>query len=77
MKPMKWWMLAGFLAAAFTLKAQTNMELTPRQQSLVEIAALEAKGDMERLEKAIHGGLENAGNEWLEPVGDEVYDKLK
>lgn len=35
------------------------MELTKRQQSLVEIAAFEAKGDMAHLESAINEGLEN------------------
>ena len=35
------------------------MEMTKRQQSLVEIAAFEAKGDMARLESAINEGLEN------------------
>lgn len=46
------------LFSTVMLKAQ-NMELTKRQQSLVEISALEAKGDVARLEKAIGNGLDS------------------
>ncbi len=46
------------LLATISLKAQ-NMELTERQKSLVEISALEAKGDVARLEDAISDGLDN------------------
>lgn len=50
--------LMAALFAAVTLKAQ-NMELTERQQSLVKISALEAKGDVARLGNAIGEGLDN------------------
>lgn len=47
------------MTGAFTLKAQNNMELTKREQSLVELAALEAKGDIARLGNAIDKGFDN------------------
>ncbi len=51
--------LTAALFAAVTIQAQDNMILTERQQSLVEISALEAKGDMARLNDAIRDGLNN------------------
>lgn len=59
MKLIKWCLVTVLLLGTFTLKAQNKMELTKRQQSLVEIAALEAKGDVARLENAINNGLDN------------------
>lgn len=50
---------AAIIISAITLKAQNNMELTKRQQSLVAISAFEAKGDLARLEDAVHKGLDN------------------
>ena len=46
------------LAALTALKAQVNM-LTPQRQGLAAIAALEAKGDLAGLSKAIDEGLDN------------------
>lgn len=48
------------VAACHPINAQQNMEniLNPRQQSIVAIACLEAKGDLEDLSKAIHTGLD-------------------
>ncbi len=51
-------MLAAVLFSTVTLKAQ-NMGLTEKQQSLVEISALEAKGDVVRLGNAIDKGFDN------------------
>ncbi len=48
-----------FITSAGTLKSQNKMELTNRQKSLVEISALEAKGDLANLKKAINIGLDN------------------
>lgn len=59
MKLIKMWMVAAILLGTTMLKAQNEMELTKREQSLVEISALEAKGDMTRLTSAINNGLEN------------------
>ena len=50
---------ALLLFFAINVKAQGNMTLTPRQQSLSAIAGLEAKGDMPRLYEAINEGLDN------------------
>lgn len=50
---------AAFLLGTLSLKAQNNMVLTKRQQSLVEIAALEAKGDVTHLEDVLNGAFEN------------------
>lgn len=46
-------------SACHPINAQQNMEnvLNLRQQSIVAIACLEAKGDLEHLSKAIHTGL--------------------
>ncbi len=49
---------AAALLLSIPLKAQ-DMALTPRQQSLSTIAALEAKGDIEGLAKALDAGLDN------------------
>lgn len=52
--------LIALLTATTTLtKAQQNMVLTARQQSLSAIAGLEAKGDLQRLYAAIDEGLDN------------------
>jgi 4-carboxymuconolactone decarboxylase len=45
--------------SAGTLKSQNMMNLTNRQKSLVEMAALEAKGDLANLKNAINKGLDN------------------
>lgn len=50
---------SAIIFSAITLNAQNKMELTKKQQSLVEISALEAKGDMARLYMAIDAGLGN------------------
>lgn len=55
----KLWIAAAFLLCTFTLKAQNKMELTNKQQSLIEISAFEAKGDTEHLRTAINNGLDN------------------
>lgn len=49
----------ALLLMAVNIKAQQNMILTARQQSLSAIAGLEAKGDMNRLYTAIDKGLNN------------------
>ena len=48
------------IAACHPIKAQENMEnvLNQRQQNIVAIACLEAKGDLENLSGAIHTGLD-------------------
>ena len=51
-------LLAASLLAVCQSNAQPNMELTPKQQSLVAIAAMEAKGDIEGLRKALNDGFE-------------------
>jgi 4-carboxymuconolactone decarboxylase len=58
--------LIGFVIAAgcfsFILNAQNNMNenatLSPREQSIVAIAALTAKGDLTNLKPALNAGLE-------------------
>lgn len=53
-------LLIAMLAMATTqTKAQQDMVLTARQQSLAAIAGLEAKGDMARLRAAIDEGLDS------------------
>ena len=59
MELIKMWTIVALLLGPYTLKAQNKMDLTRREQSLVEIAALEAKGDRVRLESAINDGLVN------------------
>lgn len=54
---MKMWITAALMLGSVTLKSQNNMELTKRHQSLVEIAAFEAKGDITGLENAINNSL--------------------
>ncbi len=51
-------MLVAVMFSTATLNAQ-NMELTKRQQCLVEISALEAKGDVARLVSAVGNGMDN------------------
>lgn len=48
------------IAVCHPIKAQENMEnvLNQRQQNIVAIACLEAKGDLENLSGAIHTGLD-------------------
>jgi 4-carboxymuconolactone decarboxylase len=49
---------AAMIFATGTLKSQNKMILTDRQKGLVEIASLEAKGDLANLEDAIDRGLD-------------------
>jgi 4-carboxymuconolactone decarboxylase len=49
----------AMIATCDQIKAQKNMVLTERQQGLVTIAALEAKGDLTGLSKAVNEGLDN------------------
>ncbi len=51
--------LAVFTAVSMQVKAQQTMSLTQRQQSLSAIAALEAKGDMQSLERVLNQSLDN------------------
>ena len=53
-------LLAIVLAHIQTI-AQTNMNLTEKQQALVAIAAHEAKGDIEGLKKALNEGFDKGG----------------
>ena len=49
-------------AALFMMSLQTkgqNMALTTKQQTLVAIAANEAKGDLEQLRASLNKGLDN------------------
>ena len=46
------------LMASVSLLAQKNMALTTKQQTLVAIAANEAKGNIEGLKVALNEGLE-------------------
>lgn len=59
MELIKIWLIAASLLGSYTLKSQSKMELSTREQSLVEIAALEAKGDLVGLERAINDGFVN------------------
>ncbi|EFZ37858.1 alkylhydroperoxidase AhpD family core domain protein [Hoylesella oralis ATCC 33269] len=49
--------ITALLCICSPIKAQKNMELTARHQSLSAIAGLEAKGDLERLYTTIDEGL--------------------
>ena len=51
-------LLSVSLTAVCAANAQTNMELTPKQQALAAIAALEAKGNIEGLKVALNEGFE-------------------
>jgi 4-carboxymuconolactone decarboxylase len=56
---MKIMLALALLFASKQIKAQQNMALNARQQSLSAVAGLEAKGDLNNLGKAINEGLEN------------------
>jgi 4-carboxymuconolactone decarboxylase len=49
----------AMMATCDQINAQNDMVLTTRQQGLVAIAALEAKGDLPQLAKAINTGLDD------------------
>lgn len=49
---------AALLLISTNIKAQQNMALTEKRQSLVTIAAFGAKGDQQRLAEAVEKGLE-------------------
>lgn len=62
MKRIKYMAMAVLMTlGGQTIKAQSNMEnaLDNKQQSMVAIAAFEAKGDLEKLRTAIGEGLDN------------------
>ncbi len=59
MKSNHRWMLAALcLLASAHSYAQTNMELTQKQQALAAIAAHEAKGDLEALKRSLNDGFQ-------------------
>ena len=58
LKTTFWLLAASLLAVLHTNAKTTDMELTPKQRSLVAIAAMEAKGDIEGLRKALNNGFE-------------------
>ena len=54
--------IIAMMTSCMSIAAQTkqnNMVLNKQQQSMVAIACLEAKGDLENLSKAIDCGLDN------------------
>jgi len=57
---MKTIIVAASLMLTGSIYAQKNMTLTNKQQSLVAIAANEAKGDMEALKKEVNNALNGA-----------------
>jgi 4-carboxymuconolactone decarboxylase len=60
MKFLKIFLIAvAVIATCGQIKSQTKMVLNNRQQGLVAIAALEAKGDVANLKVAINDGLDN------------------
>ena len=50
---------AAVITTCGQIKSQTKMVLNNRQQGLVAIAALEAKGDVANLKFAVNDGLDN------------------
>ena len=64
MKPIKIFLVIGLIVLSITkgLHAQQSMKpgtsLDGKQQSIITISALTAKGDLEQLQKALHKGLD-------------------